>query len=270
MERLTALPAKGQSLADAPAASGMELRIAHLYADLMNIYGDRGNMLVLQRRAAWRGIAVTIQPVGLGEPLVSQNYDLLFVGGGQDRQQALMAADLRQTKAAALFQALEDDRVMLAVCGGYQLLGRFYRGADGAELPGIGVFDAHTVHPGAGARRCIGDVLVRCEWDDRRRQLVGFENHGGRTYLGSGAAPLGAVVAGFGNNGTDGQEGARVRQAYGTYLHGSLLPKNPWFADHLIETALRRRYGPGIVLSALDDSLEGAAHEVIVRRLARR
>jgi CobQ-like glutamine amidotransferase family enzyme len=253
----------------AAALSPFVLRVVHLYADLMNIYGDRGNAIALQRRAEWRGIAVTVRAVGLGERL-DGDFDLIFVGGGQDRQQALMAADLRETKAEALHRALHDDVVILAVCGGYQLLGRSYRGADGAELPGIGLFDLETVHPGVGVARCIGNCLVRCPWDARQRTLVGFENHGGRTYLGPGCAPLGTVEAGFGNNGKDRGEGARVRNAFGTYLHGSLLPKNPWFADHMIELALRRRYGAHVTLAPLDDSLEGTAHDAIARRLIRR
>ncbi|MGI8914964.1 MAG: type 1 glutamine amidotransferase [Chloroflexota bacterium] len=248
----------------------MELRIAHLYADLMNIYGDGGNTIVLQRRAEWRGIDVALRTIGLEERLDASQFDLIFVGGGQDRQQALMAADLRETKADALRLALADDRVILAVCGGYQLMGRFYRGADGRELAGLGLFDLETIHPGTAVARCTGDVLIRCDWDEHRRTLVGFENHGGRTYLGPGCPPLGTVVAGCGNNGNDGSEGGRVRNAFGTYLHGSLLPKNPWFADHLIATALQRRYGAETTLIPLDNSLETAAHEVIERRLLHR
>ena len=247
----------------------MELHLAHLYADLMNIYGDRGNVMVLQRRAEWRGITVTVTDIGLGQPFNWQAFDLVFVGGGQDRQQALMATDLRQTKAPALQAALAGDCVILAVCGGYQLLGRSYRGADGGELAGLGIFDAQTVHPGGPGARCIGNVLIRCDWDEQARLLVGFENHGGRTFLGPACAPLGVVLAGHGNNGQDGQEGARVRNAFGTYLHGSLLPKNPWFADHLLTLALRRRYGRAIVLDSLDDSVEGAARAAMERRLRR-
>lgn len=245
----------------------MELRIAHLFADLMNIYGDRGNVMVLQRRSEWRGIAVTVTNIGLGQPVNWREYDLLFVGGGQDRQQLLMATDLRETKAAALHAALADDRVILAVCGGYQLLGRSYRGADGNVLTGLGLFDLETVHPGGPGARCIGNVLIRCDWDDQCRSLVGFENHGGRTFLGPACAPLGTVLTGHGNNGQDGREGGRVRNAFGTYLHGSLLPKNPWFADHLLTLALRRRYGPATLLAPLDDSVEGAARDAMERRL---
>lgn len=243
----------------------MELRIAHLYADLLNIYGDRGNTIVLQRRAQWRDIDVSIQAIGVGQALDWRRFDLIFVGGGQDRQQALVASDLHETKKTALLSARDDGRVILAVCGGYQLLGHSYRGADGAELPGLGLFDLRTVHPGGKAPRCIGNVVARCDWDEQRRTLVGFENHGGRTYLGPDCAPLGSVIAGFGNNGRDGGEGGRTNNAFGTYLHGSLLPKNPWFADHLIGTALRRRYGSA-ALRPLDDSVESAAHEALERR----
>jgi hypothetical protein len=157
----------------------------------------------------------------------------------------------------------------LAVCGGYQLLGRSYRGADGSELAGLGLFDVRTVHPGGPGARCIGNVLIRCNWDEQRRSLVGFENHGGRTFLGPDCAPLGAVLAGHGNNGQDGTEGGRVRNAFGTYLHGSLLPKNPWFADHLLTLALRRRYSQATTLAPLDDSAEGAARGAMERRLHR-
>lgn len=247
----------------------MELRIAHLYADLLNIYGDRGNLITLRRRAEWRGVAVRVDALGLGEALDWRAYDLLFVGGGQDRQQALLAADLRETKGPGLLAARDAGRVLLAVCGGYQLLGRSYRGADGGEMPGLGLFDLHTVHPGPRAARCIGNVLIRCAWDAGGRALVGFENHGGRTYLGPGCAPLGTVVAGHGNNGADHTEGARVANAFGSYLHGSLLPKNPWFADYLLTTALRARYGPDVTLAPLDDSLESAAFEAMERRLVR-
>lgn len=248
---------------------GLQLRIAHLYADLLNVYGDRGNSIVLRQRARWRGIDVTVTPVGLGDALDWRLFDLFFVGGGQDRQQALTAADLRDTKAASLLSARDDGRVIFAVCGGYQLLGHSYRGADGGELPGIGLFDLRTVHPGVQTPRCVGDVLVRCDWS-AGKTLVGFENHGGRTYLGSGCSPLGGVVSGYGNNGQDRTEGARVARAYGTYLHGSLLPKNPWFADHLIEQALRRQYGSDLTLPPLDDGLEAAAHERMAQRLLRR
>ena len=192
----------------------------------------------------------------LGDPLDPAAYDLVFIGGAQDREQRRVASDLLQTKAQALQQAVEQGVVLLAVCGGYQLLGRYYRPAAGEELAGVGIFDAWTVHPGPTARRFIGNVVVR--WQGGT--LVGFENHGGRTYLGPSARSLAKVIAGFGNNGRDGSEGAvQGENAFGTYLHGSLLPKNPRFADHLIAQALRRRYGE-VELAPLDDVLEERAH----------
>lgn len=245
----------------------MDLRIGHLYADLMNIYGDRGNVLVLQQRCRWRGIEPIVETLGLGARLDPDRYDLLFVGGGQDRDQQLMGRDLREVKGPAVLAAANRGVVVLSVCGGYQLLGTYYRAADGTEVRGLGLFDARTEHPGAHVPRCTGNVLVRCDWDPQRRTLVGFENHGGRTYLGPGARPLGTVVHGFGNNASDGTEGVAQGNLFGTYLHGSLLPKNPWFADHLIALALRRRYGADVSLPPLDDSLETTAHRVMVRRM---
>jgi len=237
------------------------LRLAHLYPKLMNLYGDRGNILSLRRRCQQRGIALAVDELELGEALDPAAYDLIFIGGAQDREQRRVAADLLGTKAEALHQAVEQGVVLLAVCGGYQLLGRYYRPAAGEELAGAGIFDAWAVHPGPTARRFIGNVVVR--WQGAT--LVGFENHGGRTYLGPSARPLATVIAGFGNNGRDGSEGVvQGENAFGTYLHGSLLPKNPRFADHLIAQALRRRYGE-VELSPLDDALEERAHAEAVR-----
>jgi len=237
------------------------LRLAHLYPKLMNLYGDRGNILCLRRRCEQRSITLVVNELELGEGLDPAAYDLIFIGGAQDREQRRVAADLLETKAEALHQAVAEGVVLLAVCGGYQLLGRYYRPAVGEELPGAGVFDLWTEHPGPTARRFIGNVVVR--WQGNT--LVGFENHGGRTYLGPRARPLATVIAGFGNNGRDGSEGAvQGENAFGTYLHGSLLPKNPRFADHLIAQALRRRYGEA-ELAPLDDALEERAHAEAVR-----
>ncbi len=238
----------------------IKLRLAHLYPKLMNIYGDRGNILCLQRRCRDRGVGFEVEEMELGDKLKAKDFDLIFIGGAQDREQRRVAEDLQARKAKPLREAVQRGAVLLAVCGGYQLMGRFYRTAEGGELPGVGLFDLWTAHPGPGAARFIGNVVV--EWQETT--LVGFENHGGRTYLGKGAQPLGRVVAGFGNNGEDGGEGAVHRSAYGTYLHGSLLPKNPRFADHLIETALRRRYRE-VTLAELDDRVEEAAHAEAVR-----
>jgi len=232
------------------------LRLAHLYPKLMNLYGDRGNILCLRRRCQQRGIALTVDDLELGETLDPNAYDLIFIGGAQDREQRRVAEDLLGTKAEALHRAVAEGVVLLAVCGGYQLLGRYYRPAAGEELAGVGIFDAWTEHPGPGVKRFIGNVVVR--WQGGT--LVGFENHGGRTYLGPGARPLATVISGFGNNGRDGSEGAmQGENAFGTYLHGSLLPKNSRFADHLIAQALKRRHNE-VALSPLDDALEERAH----------
>jgi CobQ-like glutamine amidotransferase family enzyme len=246
----------------------VDLRIAHLYPDLMNIYGDRGNVIVLQRRCLWRGITPITTPLGLDDEVDAEQHDLFFVGGGQDRDQQRMARDLRERKGAAILAAAAVGKTILSVCGGYQLLGKSYRDADGRELEGVGLFDAWTVHSGLQAVRKVGNALIRCDWDAQCRSLVGFENHGGLTHLAPDAQPLGAVLSGFGNNGRDGKEGIVKGNAYGTYLHGSLLPKNPWFADHLIVSALRTRYGPSVELPALDDTLEIAAHVVMSSRLS--
>ena len=236
--------------------------VAHLYPDHLNIYADRGNIAVLERRAAWRGIGVDYRSVGVGQP-VPPDADLFYVGGGQDREQALVAADLAR-KGETLRDAVASGAAMLAVCGGYQLLGRYYRDRGGAELPGIGLLPLATV---AGERRMIGDVLLRCELTPgRTAMLAGFENHAGRTYLEEGAQPLGRVVYGFGNNGEDGFEGCHAGRVIGTYLHGPLLPRNPWLADWLLAQALARTAGEPPELAPLPDDLEERAHEVAAGR----
>ncbi len=231
------------------------LRLGHLYPSLMNVYGDRGNIICLQRRCRLRGIDLSVTALGLGDEIDPAAYDLLFMGGAQDREQRLVADDLRQSKGDRLREAVEAGAVFLAVCGGYQLAGRFYRGADGVELAGAGVFDLFTVHPGPKAKRLIGNLVA--EWEEG--SLAGFENHGGRTYLGAGCEPLARVVHGFGNDGKSGFEGARFKNAFGTYLHGPVLPKNPALADKLVALALRRKYGDAR-LDPLDDRLELRAH----------
>ncbi len=242
----------------------MELRICHLYPDLLNLYGDRGNLMTLVTRARWRDIQVRVEERRLGDALDPGQHDLYFIGGGEDRQQRLAAEDLRVTKVDALRDATERDAVVLGVCGGYQLLGHYYRSAEGEELPGLGLLDLTTVHPGKTARRLIGNIVIRCG-DVGEATLVGFENHGGRTYLGPKCRTFGQVITGFGNNGEDRTEGAVYRHVYGTYLHGPLLPKNPVFADHLIATALRRRYGE-VALQPLDDAVEATAHAAAAAR----
>ncbi|HEY4037012.1 MAG TPA: hypothetical protein VGL94_23895 [Ktedonobacteraceae bacterium] len=215
----------------------LTLTLGHLYPDQLNLYGDRGNILTLRRRCQLRGIELRVVGLGIGDALAPDEYDMLFIGGGQDKEQAPVAQDLHEMKGIGLWAAIEDDMPVLAVCGGFQLLAHYYRPAEGPDMQGLGVFDAWTIHKGARTARCIGDIAIR--WNGQT--LVGFENHGGRTYLGT-AKPLGKVLKGNGNNAEDYTEGAIYRNAYGTYLHGSLLPKNPHFADYLIKLALQRKY----------------------------
>jgi CobQ-like glutamine amidotransferase family enzyme len=242
----------------------MKIRVGHLYPDYLNIYADRGNIAVLARRAAARGLELEVAPLGLSEALVPDAHDLLYVGGGQDREQALIAPDIA-AKGDALRAAVDGGAAVHAVCGGYQLLGRFYRDRYGSELPGAGVLPLYTV---AGERRMIGDVLLECELDPGRREtLAGFENHAGRTILDDGAEPLGRVVAGFGNDGRSGYEGCRVGRVVGTYLHGPLLPRNPWLADWILaQAAAHATGGEPPALVPLDDSLEARAHAVSAAR----
>lgn len=244
---------------------GLALRICHLYPELMNIYGDRGNVIALVKRCAWRGIEVEVARLSLGDALDPDYFDLFFIGGGQDREQMLVCEDLSSEKGAALRRAVEEGAALLSICGGYQLLGKSFLTWTGEYLPGIGLFDVETV---GGDTRFIGNVAVRCTLEGAEGILVGFENHSGRTRLGSGCRPLGEVIYGHGNNGEDGTEGCVYRHAVGTYLHGSLLPKNPRLADWLILHALRRRHDLE-TLPPLNDSLEEAAHRAaysLIRR----
>ena len=235
----------------------MELRIAYLYPDHLNIYGDRGNILTLFQRCRWRGIDAVILPSGLEETIDPDIADLYFMGGGQDTQQGQVCADLHRWKADSLRIAATNGAVFLTICGGYQLLGHYYKPHTGEELRGLSLLDAYTI---AGNTRYIGNVVIK---RPDGSTVVGFENHSGRTYLGDAGSALGHVIQGHGNNGEDGQEGAMAGNLYGTYLHGSLLPKNPALADELILKALQRRYGT-LTLDALPDSLEQAAHERVL------
>lgn len=242
----------------------MALRIVHLYPDLMSVYGDRGNVLTLVRRAQWRGIDVEVQQLSLGDELDPGAADLIFFGGGQDREQEVVSPDFLQQKGQAVKEAVEDGAALLSVCGGYQLLGQSYTTVDGQELPGAGLFDVRSV---PGPRRHIGNVLIQTSLDGEARTLVGFENHSGRTYLGQQATPLGRTIVGAGNNGEDGTEGITYKAAIGCYLHGSLLPKNPWLADWLIARALTRRCGEAVDLAPLDDTLKNDAHRAVESRI---
>jgi CobQ-like glutamine amidotransferase family enzyme len=236
----------------------MELRMLSLYPEQMNIYADRGNILFLQRRCEWRGIGFSHAGAGPGEGFDPGEHDLIYIGGGQDRDQRMVAPDMVASKGESLAEAVADGAALLAVCGGYQLLGHGYQLGQ-ERLPGLGLADLETVRePGP---RLIGNVAIEVDLGDGPRLLAGFENHGGRTFLGTGAEPLGRVLRGHGNNGRDGFEGVRRDSMFGTYLHGPLLPKNAWLADHLIALALERRYGTRPELEPLDDAAEEAAHE---------
>jgi CobQ-like glutamine amidotransferase family enzyme len=234
-----------------------------LYPDHMNIYADRGNIAVLEHRCRWRGIGFELGTAGPGESVDPGAHDLFYMGGGQDRDQELVTRDLAATKRDSLAAAVGSGASFLAVCGGYQLLGHSYELPGGDSLPGLGLVDLRTVRePG---ERLIGNVLIESDVGGGERRIAGFENHGGRTYLGGGEQPLGRVVSGFGNNGKDGVEGVRRGRLIGTYLHGPLLPKNAWLADVLIGWALERCTGTAPALEPLDDTLEQAAHESAVR-----
>jgi CobQ-like glutamine amidotransferase family enzyme len=245
----------------------VKLVVGHLYPEYLNIYADRGNIAVLTRRAAWRGIELEVEAIGVGDWVGPGAHDLLYIGGGQDREQGLIAPDLA-AKGDGIKEAVGGGAALLAVCGGYQLLGRFYRERSGAELTGVGLFPHETV---AGERRMIGDVLLECELEPgARRTLAGFENHAGRTRLDPGAEPLGRVVAGFGNDGESGYEGCRVGTAIGTYLHGPLLPRNPWLADWLLARAREHKGGEAGGFADLPDELEHEAHAVSAGRARER
>jgi CobQ-like glutamine amidotransferase family enzyme len=238
------------------AAGG--LRLLALYPEQMNIYADRGNMIFLQRRCEWRGVPFEYAAAGPGDRFDPGAHDLIYVGGGQDRDQVLVAEDMRRTKRDAIASAVEDGAALLAVCGGYQLLGHRYQLGD-ESIPGLGIADLDTVRePGP---RLIGNVSIEVDLGQGPRVLAGFENHGGRTYLGTEAEPLGRVLHGHGNNGQDRLEGVKRLNLVGTYLHGPLLPKNAWLADHLVALALERRTGSRPELDPLGDELEAAAHE---------
>ena len=237
------------------------LNICHLYPDLLNLYGDRGNVLAFVARCRWRGLPVMVHRVQLGEQVEFKEMDFLFLGGGSDREQSLMVEDIKQ-RAGALKEAIEDGLVVLAICGGYQLLGHYYRTGDGRVIPGLGLLDFYTE---AGLRRLTGNVAVEVKLEKKSFKVTGFENHSGRTYL-KGVPPLGHLLAGYGNNGQDGFEGARYKNVFCSYLHGPLLPKNPVLTDYLLRAVLKRRKLP-TSLSPVDDSLEMAAGRAMLRRL---
>jgi hypothetical protein len=238
-------------------STDLTLRFLALYPDQMNIYADRGNAILLRKRCEWRGIGFEYATSGPGESFDPAAHDFIYIGGGQDRDQIMVAADMVATKRDAIASAVEDGAVVLAVCGGYQLIGHSYQLGD-ESLPGLGIADIETVRE--EGPRLIGNVTIEAEFDDGPLVIAGFENHGGRTYLGADATALGRVLSGHGNNGKDDLEGVRRHNLFGTYLHGPLLPKNFELADRLLALALARRSGSTPVLAPLRDDLEAAAH----------
>ena len=243
----------------------MELRICHLYPDVLNLYGDRGNVLCMEQRLRWRGIDAVTTRVPIGAPLHAADFDLFFIGGGQDFEQEVLLGDLVGGKTAEIKSAIEDGKTFLAICGGYQMLGQYYKTWDGVQCDFTGALDLYTV---GSRQRMIGNYMFTCD-ELPGVNVVGFENHSGKTYLGSGVKPIGKVLEGFGNNGEDGTEGAQYKNVFATYSHGCLLPKNPQLCDHILKTALEHKYG-AVELAELNDMLENEAHQYMENRLSKK
>jgi len=239
----------------------MELRICHLYPDVMNMSGDRGNVLCMEKRLQWRGIDAYVSGIGVGDKFAASQFDLLFIGNGQPFEQKLLIDDVTGEKSQQIKSAIEDGIPVLAVCGGYQLLGNTYVNADGCTFEGIGALNVDTKCIG---NRLVGDYLISCR--EPSTMVVGFENHAGKTWLSDGVEPLGQTEIGHGNNGEDGTEGARYKNVFASYAHGCILPKNPVLCDHILKIALERKYGQ-IDLPVLDDKYECLAHDYMVNRL---
>lgn len=239
----------------------MKLTIGYLYGDLMNIYGDTGNIIALKKRAEWRGIRTDVKNISIKNNLKKGEVDIFFFGGGQDQQQELVAKDLVKNKGKVINEEVERGIPLLSICGGYQLLGEYYQPNNGEKLTGIDLFPLYTI---AGDKRMIGNLVI----DSQFGKLVGFENHSGKTYLKDSAKPLGKVVKGFGNNGEDNTEGCIYKNAIGCYMHGSLLPKNPKLADWLLQKALETKYNKNIKLKDLDNKLENLAHQIAAEKFA--
>ena len=239
----------------------MELKICHLYSDVMNLSCDRGNLICMEKRLQWRGINVEIIPVNMGDVLSFDTFDLIFLGNGQPFAQPLLLEDLKKNKTEALCAAVEAGVPVLAIDGGYELLGKTYETVDGQKLEGLGILDVETR---CSQKRLVGNCAFACE--ELNTVVVGFENHAGHITLGEGVKPLGRILSGGGNNGADGTEGARYKNVFASYAHGSLLPKNPVLCDHILKLALERKYGE-VELAPLDDAIETAAHDYMVQRL---
>ena len=243
----------------------MELNICHLYPDILNLYGDRGNIITMKRRLESRGIKVNIDECSIGQPLNADKYDIFFIGGGQDFEQEVLLRDLSSGKAQDIRTAVEEEKTFLAICGGYQMLGEYYKTWDGVQLDFIGAIGVHTI---GTKERMIGNYMFRTTPESGDTVVVGFENHSGKTYLSEQVAPLGMMLSGNGNNGEDKTEGARYKNVFGTYSHGSLLPKNPVLCDFILQTALNHRYDGAEPLAPLDDTLELNAHRYMQERLS--
>lgn len=241
--------------------NNLKISLAHLYPELLNIYGDFGNVLTIKQRCEWRNIEIEIIKINIGDKIDPERYDIYFIGGGQDKQQIEVSREL-QLQKNALHDAMNLDAVALGICGGYQLFGKYYQPNNGDRLLGIGLLNAHTV---AGEKRFIGNVTAKTEFTIPKT-LVGFENHSGLTYIKGETKPLALVETGAGNNGEDKTEGARFKNIFGTYLHGPFLPKNPHFADYLIKLALEKRYKDNIELQKLNDDLELQAHMALINK----
>lgn len=241
----------------------MELNLCHLYPDLLNVYGDVGNLLILKYRAEARGIDVTMSNISMGDAFIKDDHDIVLWGGGQDFEQSIVSTDLVGEKVESLKDYIEDSKVLIAICGGYQLLGKYYTTATGEKIDGLNILDIYTE---AGDTRFIGNTVIHNE--EFNETYVGFENHSGRTYLGKALKPIGKTLAGYGNNGSDGAEGCIYKNTFATYFHGSLLSKNPELADRFIKLALEKKYNKTIELEPLDDTLELKAKEFIIKTYA--
>ncbi len=246
-----------------------DIKICHLYPELLNMYGDRGNIMALKKRAQWRNINVQVLTISLGDYFSPLDYDLVFMGGGQDYEQEIIQNDILDIKGDNIIKAIEDNKVFLCICGGYQLLGKYYKTWDEKQIEFLGALDLWTI---GSEKRMIGNMIMECDFlpgENSGKQVVGFENHSGCTYLGPSVKPLGKVIKGYGNNGEDGYEGAIYKNVYCSYSHGSLLPKNPALTDHLLSLALKQKYGDFEGLDPLDDSIEYKAHDSVIKRVLR-
>lgn len=241
----------------------MKLKICHMYPDVLNLYGDGGNIICMEKRLGWRGIEVCVEKMPIGSAASLADADIVFIGGGQDFEQEVLLEDINRGKSAEIKSAINDGVTFLTICGGYQLLGTYYKTHDGKQCDFVGALDLYTI---GSDTRMIGDYKFKCCDSAGGSTVVGFENHSGKTYLGSGLEPLGKMLAGYGNNGEDKTEGVHYKNVFGTYSHGPLLPKNPELCDFILLTALERKYGVS-ELAALDDTAELAAHDHMCRRI---